>query len=451
MTTTLLSPIHTLVTMDAARTEIRNAAVLIRDNAVEAVGAPDDFRDVPADRTIRLDRHVVTPGLINTHHHMFQNLTRVVAQDHELFGWLTTLYKIWHGLTPEMIRISTQTAIAELMLSGCTAGSDHLYLYLNGARIDDEIEAAREMGFRFHPTRGSMSVGESLGGLPPDSLCEPEPHILRETQRAIEVFHDPGRFAMTRVGIAPTAPFNVSQDLMREAAAMARALGVRLHTHLAENISDIDYSLEHFGMRPGEYAESVGWVGDDVWHAHCVQLDSAEIDLFARTGTGVAHCPCSNARLASGIAPIAQMLTKGVRVGLGVDGSASNDSGHLLTEARQALLMQRAVSANPAAMTARTALELATLGGASVLGRDDIGALVPGMAADLAAFRIDTVSMAGTSLDPVAALILSGPHRADVVMINGRVVVADGQLVPVDLPVLLERHAKASAELLKNA
>lgn len=451
MTTLLLSPIHTLVTMDAGRTELKNAAVLIRDNAIEAVGMPDDFRETPADRTIRLDRHVVTPGLINTHHHMFQNLTRVVAQENELFGWLTTLYKIWRSLTPEMIRISTQMAIAELMLSGCTTSSDHLYLYLNGIRIDDEIEAARDMGFRFHPTRGSMSVGESRGGLPPDSLCEPEPHILRETQRAIETFHDPRRFAMTRVGIAPTAPFNVSQDLMREAAAMARALNVRLHTHLAENVNDIDYSLEHFGMRPGEYAESVGWVGDDVWHAHCVQLDAGEIDLFARTGTGVAHCPCSNARLASGIAPVAQMLSKGVRVGLGVDGSASNDSGDLLGEARQALLMQRAVSSNPAAMTARTALELATLGGASVLGRDDIGALAPGMAADLAAFRVDTVPMAGTALDPVAALILSGPHRADMVMINGRVVVADGQLVPVDLPVLLERHAKASVELLRNA
>jgi cytosine/adenosine deaminase-related metal-dependent hydrolase len=296
-----------------------------------------------------------------------------------------------------------------------------------------------------------MSVGQSKGGLPPDSVVEDEARILKETQRAIETFHDNRRYSMLRIGIAPAAPFNVSQDLMRESAKMARSYaGVRLHTHLAENVNDVTYSLEHYGMRPGEYAESLGWLGDDVWHAHCVQLDASEIDLFARTNTGVAHCPCSNMRLASGIAPIRDMLRAGVRIGLGVDGSASNDSGHLLDEARHALLLQRVRYTDPAAMSARQALELATRGGAQVLGRDDIGALAVGMAADFAAYRLDTLGFTGTWHDPVAALVLAQPAQADAVVINGRAVVKDGHFVSLDLPMLIERHTRLSQRLIRG-
>jgi cytosine/adenosine deaminase-related metal-dependent hydrolase len=297
-----------------------------------------------------------------------------------------------------------------------------------------------------------MSMGESKGGLPPDDLTEDEPYILQRMQRAIEMFHDNRRHSMLRIGVAPTAPFNVSQDLMRESAALARSYpGVRLHTHLAENVKDIEFSLEKFNMRPGDYAASVGWLGDDVWHAHCVQLDHEEIDLFARTGTGVAHCPCSNMRLASGIAPIRRMLKHGVRVGLGVDGSASNDSGHLLTEARQAMLLQRVAHTDPSAMSARQALEVATVGGASVLGRDDIGALAIGMSADLVAFRTDTLAMTGTSTDPVGGLLLGSPHSVDLSVINGRVVIEDGHLTSIDLPVLVERHNALSRQLVAGA
>jgi cytosine/adenosine deaminase-related metal-dependent hydrolase len=447
----LLRDIGLLATMEAlpdgGRRQIADGAVYIRDGVIEAAGTLADMPSPEADRVLRLPGHLVMPGLVNTHHHMFQNLTRAYAQDQELFGWLTALYKVWRNLTPEMIHISARLAMCELMLSGCTTSSDHLYLYINGIQIEDEIRAAEELGFRFHPTRGSMSVGESKGGLPPDALVQDEVLILRDTQRAIETWHDPRRYAMLRVGVAPTAPFNVSQDLMRESAALARSYpGVRLHTHLAENANDIAYSLEHFGMRPGQYAEAIGWLGEDVWHAHCVQLDATEIDLFARTGTGVAHCPCSNMRLASGIAPVRQMLARGVRVGLGVDGSASNDGAHLLNEARQAMLLQR-VSGDPAAMSATTALELATLGGAAVLGRDDIGMLSPGMAADVIGFRLDHPAFAGAWHDPLAALVFCQSVGVDLSIINGKIVVEDGALVGVDLPLLVEQHTRLSKAL----
>ncbi|MBC8100929.1 MAG: 8-oxoguanine deaminase, partial [Armatimonadetes bacterium] len=350
MATLLVKDIKILVTMDATRREIPNGALYIRDHVIEAVGTLADMPHTTADTVLSLPTQIVLPGMVNTHHHMFQNLTRVMAQQNELFGWLTTLYPIWRNLTAEMVHTAAKLAMAELMMSGCTTSSDHLYLFPNDVTLEDTIRAAQELGFRYHPTRGAMSVGESQGGLPPDSLVEAEPHILRDTQRVIEAYHDPARYAMLRLGIAPAAPFNVSQSLMRESAALARTYpGVRLHTHLAENANDIAYSLEHYGMRPGEYAESLGWLGTDVWHAHCVQLDEREIGLFARTGTGVAHCPCSNMRLASGIAPVRAMLTQGVKVGLGVDGSASNDGAHLLNEARQALLLQRIKETDPSA------------------------------------------------------------------------------------------------------
>ncbi|OAI73544.1 hydroxydechloroatrazine ethylaminohydrolase, partial [Ralstonia solanacearum] len=339
-----------LVTMDAQRRELADGALVARGGVIEWVGAtadlPAPYREAigrPHVRVLELRDHVVTPGFVNTHHHMYQSLTRALpaAQDAALFGWLTHLYPVWAGLTPEMVRVSALTAMAELTLSGCTTSSDHLYLYPNGCRLDDAIEAAQQIGMRFHAARGSMSVGRSQGGLPPDHVVEGEAAILRETQRLIETWHDADRHAMLRVVVAPCSPFSVSRDLMRESARLARSYGVSMHTHLAENDNDIAYSREQFGMTPAEYAEDLGWVGRDVWHAHCVKLDAHGIDLFARTGTGVAHCPCSNMRLASGIAPVRAMRDAGVPVGLGVDGSASNDGAHLLGEARQAMLLAR--------------------------------------------------------------------------------------------------------------
>jgi 8-oxoguanine deaminase len=363
-----------VATMDDARREIKDGWVFMEGNRIKAVGEPSDLPQI-ADEVIDATGHVVLPGLINTHHHMYQTLTRAVpaAQDASLFGWLKALYPIWARLTPEMIRVSTQTAMAELLLSGCTTSSDHLYLYPNGARLDDSIDAAAEIGMRFHAARGAMSVGESAGGLPPDSVVEDERSILKDMQRLAETYHDAAECSMCRVVLAPCSPFSVSRDLMRESAVLARTLGVSLHTHLAENDDDVAYSLEKFGCSPAQYAEDLGWIGPDVWHAHCVKLDEDGIARFARSGTSVAHCPCSNMRLASGIAPVGQMRRAGVNVGLGVDGSASNDGAHMIGEARQAMLLAR-VGYGPAAMTARDALEIATLGGAKILNRHDVGA-----------------------------------------------------------------------------
>jgi len=448
--TLLVKNAAVLVTMDDARRELRDAGLYIEDNRIVAVG-PTATLPATADEILDLRGHIVLPGLINTHHHMYQSLTRAVpaAQDVELFGWLETLYPIWARLTPEMIRVSALTAMAELILSGCTTSSDHLYLYPNGARLDDTIESAARIGLRFHASRGSMSVGRSAGGLPPDSLVENEASILRDTQRLIETHHDASRYAMQRIVVAPCSPFSVSRDLMRESAVLARTHGVSFHTHLAENANDVAYSREKFNRTPAEYAEELGWVGRDVWHAHCVQLDDHGIDLFARTGTGVAHCPCSNMRLASGIAPICKMTKRGVSVGLGVDGSASNDSAHLLGEARQAMLLQR-VGFGPAAMTARDALTLATRGGAAVLNRDDIGVLAPGMAADFIAFDLANPNFAGALHDPVAALVFCTPAQVALSVINGRVVARDGQLTTVDLPVIIEHHNQLAATLLNS-
>ena len=448
--TLLLKGATVVATMDDARREIADGAVFVRGHAIEAVGPA---HELPADADEVLDCRgmVVLPGLVNTHHHFFQTLTRAVpaAQDAELFGWLTALYPIWGGLTPEMFNVSAQVAIAELMLSGCTTASDHLYLYPNGGRLDDTIEAARTLGLRFHACRGAMSVGESAGGLPPDALVERPDAILADTRRVIEAYHDPARFALLRVAAAPCSPFSVSRDLMRETAALAAAYGVRLHTHLAESANDVAYSRERFGCTPAQYAADAGWTGAHVWHAHCVKLDAHGIDLFARTGTGVAHCPTSNMRLASGVAPVRRMLDAGVPVGLGVDGSASNDASHLLAEARQALLLQR-VGGGPSALTAREALALATRGGARVLGRDDIGQLAPGMAADVVAFDLADVGFAGAGHDPLAALVFCAPARAALAVIHGRVVIRDGQLATVDLPLLVERH-RALARALARA
>jgi len=452
VTTLLIKNIHSLITMDTARREIRDGAMFIRDGVLEFVGETSALGEdaaESADEVLDLRHHVVLPGLINTHHHMYQNLTRVVAQNEALFGWLKALYPIWTRLTGEMVYTSAKLAMGELILSGCTTSSDHLYLYPNDVRLEDTIRAAQEIGMRFHPTRGAMSVGESQGGLPPDSLVEREDFILKDTRRVIETYHDAARYSMLRIGVAPCSPFSVSQDLMRESAALARSYHVRLHTHLAENRSDIEYSSGKFKMRPGQYAEDVGFVGNDVWHAHCVQLNDDEIGLFGRTGTGVCHCPGSNMRLASGIAPIRKMLDYGVQVGLGVDGSASNDGAHLLNEARMAMLLQRVASEpDPSRMTAREALSLATVGGAAVLGRDDIGALAQGMAADFIAFRVDDIAFAGAGHDLAAALVFCQSIHVDLSIINGKVVVRDGNLQTIDLPMLIEKHNKFSKNLM---
>jgi 8-oxoguanine deaminase len=446
--TLLLRRAHVLVTMDDAHREIPDGAVLVRGNRIERVG-PTAALPAEADEVIDLAGHVILPGLVNTHHHMFQSLTRAVpaAQDAELFGWLKTLYPIWARLTPEMAHASALTAMAELMLSGCTTSSDHLYLFPNGVRLDDTIRAAGEIGLRFHATRGSMSVGESAGGLPPDALVEREDAILADTRRVIEAYHRPGRLAMTRIAVAPCSPFSVSRELMRESAALAASYGVGLHTHLTENASDVAYSRERFGMTPAQYAEDLGWVGPGVWHAHCVKLDREGIGLFARTRTGVAHCPGSNMRLGSGIAPLRAMLDAGVRVGLGVDGSASNDAAHLVGEARQAMLLQRAVH-GPAALGAREALALATRGGAAVLGRDDIGQIAPGLAADIVAFDLNAIGFAGAGHDPVAALVFCAPAAPALSIIDGRVVVREGRLATVDAGPLVERHNRLARRLV---
>jgi len=455
MATLLLRHARVLATMDARRREIADGALFARDGVIEAVGSTAELPDT-ADAVIDATDQVVIPGLVNTHHHLYQTLTRALrpAQDASLFGWLTALYPVWARMTPDMVFTSTQLALAELLLSGCTTSSDHLYLFPNGSRLDDSLEGARTVGMRFHAARGAMSVGQSAGGLPPDAVVEREDAILADTQRCIERWHDPGRFAMQRIVVAPCSPFSVSRDLMRDAALLARSFGaahgVQLHTHLAENDSDIAYTRDKFHCTPAEYAQSVGWVGPDVWHAHCVKLDAAGIALFARTGTGVAHCPGSNMRLGSGIAPIRAMRDAGVPVGIAVDGSASNDSSHLLAELRLAMLLQR-VAGGAEAMSAREMLEIGTLGGARVLGRDDIGALAPGMACDFVSVALDQPGLAGTDDDPLAALLLCQVGAITHSVVGGRMLVRHGQVQTLDLPALVARHRALTRHLLAGA
>lgn len=457
--TLLLRNAACVATMDDAGHELRGASVLLRGNRIAAVGPAEDLPG-SADEVIDARGHLVVPGLVNTHHHMYQSLTRAVpaVQDAELFGWLRGLYPLWAGLTPEMLRVSTQVAMAELLLSGCTTTSDHLYLFPNGCRLDDSIDGARLAGMRFTATRGAMSVGQSAGGLPPDGVVEREETILEDMDRVVSRYHDPAPGAMLQIALAPCSPFSVSRELMREAALLARRRGVRLHTHLAENDHDLAYTRERFGCTPSEYAEDLGWLGEDVWHAHCVKLDGPGRARFAATGTGVAHCPSSNMRLASGIAPVRAMLDAGVPVGLGVDGSASNDAGHMVSEARMALLLQRVGIAaepfgcdrGPAAMTARDALRLATRGGARVLGRSDIGQLAPGMCADLALFDLSAPGFAGGAIhDPVGALLLCAPAQAAFTIVDGVIRVRDGRLVSFDLEPVLRRHDELARALVE--
>jgi len=433
MATLLLKNAHAVATFDSQLGELKGADIFVRDNVIASIGPSQN--DLAADATIDCSRMVLLPGLVNTHHHFYQTLTRSVpgTQDVKLFDWLQTLYPIWARFTPEAIRISTRIAIAELMLSGCTTSMDHTYVWPNGARVDDQIEVAREMGFRFHASRGSMSLGRSKGGLPPDGVVEDEPMILEDTQRAIDAYHDPAALAMTRIVVAPCSPFSVSKDLMRESIALARSAGVHSHTHLAETLDEESYCLEHFGCRPVELAEKLGWVGSDVWHAHMVHPSPAECERLGASRTGIAYCASSNMRLGSGIAPIGALRKTGARIGLGVDGSASNDASNMLDEVRHAMLLQR-VNGGAAALLARDALVMATRGGAQVLGRDDIGSLAPGMAADIAGWSIDSLELAGGAVhDPVAALVFCRPQRADLVIVNGSVRVRHGELLNFDL------------------
>ena len=447
-----------LVTMDEQRREMPGGGMIVRDGMIESVRGSEEMQHVEAE-TLDLGGHLVFPGLVNTHHHLYQTLTRAVprAQDADLFDWLRTLYPIWARLTPEAVYVSALVGMAELLLSGCTTSSDHLYVFPNGARLDDTIYAAQEIGIRFHPTRGSMSLGESAGGLPPDSVVESERAILDDSRRVIESFHDPERGAMLRVALAPCSPFSVTADVMRASADMARDYGVRLHTHLAETVDEERFCVEKFGRKPVAYANELGWVGDDVWFAHMVHLDTKEIEAFAGSGCGVAHCPTSNMRLASGIAPVQALRLAGVDVGLGVDGSASNDGSHMLAEARQAMLLARLRLAESGEkgdgnggtqLRAREALELATLGGAAVLGRDDVGSLQAGNCADFFAIRTDRLAFAGALHDPVAAAVLCAPQQADVVVVNGKVVVKEGQLNTVELCPLIERHNRIAAAMV---
>jgi 8-oxoguanine deaminase len=447
MSSLLLRNATLLITMDEERREIQDGAVLIRDSIIEAVGRSSDVT-AQADRVINLEGKMVLPGLVNTHHHLYQTLTRCLpaAQDAPLFSWLQTLYPVWAKLTPEAVYVSALVGLAELILSGCTTAVDQLYLFPNGVRLEDEIRAARELGVRFHPCRGSMSLGESEGGLPPDEVVEDEGIILADSQRVIEEYHDPQRYSMCRVMIAPCSPFSVTPDLMRSSRELAQSYGVRCHTHLAETLDEEKFCQETYGRRPVQYLADLGWLGEDVSYAHGVHLSEEEIQLLAETGSGIAHCPTSNMRLGSGIAPVAKMLELGVKVGLAVDGSASNDSSHMLNEARMALLLQR-VKHGPMAMGARQALELATLGGAALLGRDDIGALAQGKAADLIAIDLNRVEYSGAG-DVLAAAVFCGPVGVDLSVIDGQVVAEGGRLVGLDIGTVLARHNELARQMM---
>lgn len=466
MNRTLIHNADVLVTMNADREELPHASVLVAGTQILRIDSAARMmhwiRQDPANRQpnriLNAQGCVVTPGLVNCHHHLYQTLTRTIGtgEGMVLFDWLKMLYPIWAEMDPEAIYTSTQVGLAELLLSGATTVADHLYLFPNGIRLDDEIAAAQELGVRFHPTRGSMSLGESQGGLPPDRVVESEAAILADSQRVIETFHDPNPHAMLRIGLAPCSPFSVTGDLMRESARLARTYRrVGLHTHLAETLDEERFCIEQFGMRPLDYAESVEWLGDDVWFAHMVHPDEPEMKRLAHHCTGVCHCPSSNMILASGIAPVRRMRDLGVPVGLGVDGSASNDGNHLLGETRQAMLLQRVgwpgFESRADRFSAREALELATLGGAQVLQRDDIGSLETGKAADIVAFRIDDLGHAGALGDPVAALVTCAPARAWFSLINGKVVVEDHHVVGLDVAALVKRHNKASRSMLRKA
>jgi len=467
MSQILIHQANCISTQDHQERELRGGSILIQDGLIKEVFDAAQFKAKgehllsQVDEVIDARQHLVIPGMVNCHHHMVQSLTRAYlpVQNAELFSWLRGLYPIWANLHPEMVQVACKVAMAELLMSGCTTSSDHLYIYPNGVNLEDSIEAAKATGMRFTATRGSMSVGQSKGGLPPDRVVEDEASILKETQRLVEKWHDARHASMLHISVAPCSPFTVSESLMEQSAQLARALGVRMHTHLAENDHDVAYTQEKFNCSPTQYVERLGWVGEDVWHAHCVKIDAPGIELFAKTRTSIAHCPCSNMRLASGILPLRKILDANVSVGLGVDGSASNDGAHLLAEARQAMLLARVSKSlepfgcdtGPMEMTPRDVLKLATRGGAQTLGRQDIGQIAPGFCADLALYRTDTLPMAGGSVhDPIGALILCSSQLTDYTIVNGRVLVAKGEFKAFDLEPVTRRHNELALELTSS-
>lgn len=459
----LVTNADVLVTMDKERREIKDGGIYVENGVIKQVGATKDLPKT-AEQVLNLKGHVVLPGLVNTHHHLYQHLTRVVpaAQDGNVWNWLKVLYPMWAKMTPESMRVAIQVGLAELALSGCTTAFDHQYVFPNGCKLDDAIETAKECGLRFHASRGSMSLGQSKGGLPPDSCVENEDAILKDCQRVIDSFHDAKPYAMTRIVLAPCSPFSVTDDLMIESAKLARKHGkVNLHTHLAESLDEERYTLKKYNLRPVGVMEKFGWLGDDVWFAHSVHINDDEIATYAKTGSGIAHCPSSNMRLASGICPIKKCRDKGVKVGLGVDGSSSNDCSHLLAETRMAMLLARTLlSEHPGGppaekaswLSARDALEIATLGGAKVLGRDDIGSLEVGKCADFFSINVNKVVpfAGGSMIDPVASLVFCTPQNADYTVVNGRVIVKNGEMVTLDLPKAIEICNKLSLQIANS-
>lgn len=441
-----------VATMDDAGTELKDADILVRGRVIVSVGKD---LDEPGARVLDARGCVVIPGMVNTHHHLCQALTRATpaAQDAKLFDWLTYHYTVWRHLTPEYAAAGARVGLGELLLTGCTTSTDHTYLYPRGLTglVDAQIHAARALGIRFHPTRGSMSVGSSKGGLPPDDCTQAEEEILRDGERLVKEFHDPSQYSMCRVGLAPCAPFSVSKELMKETALQAKKWGVRMHTHLCETLDEENYCLDRYGVTPVDFIESLGWMSDNTWLAHMVHVSDAEIARLAKAKVGVAHCPSSNFRLGSGVPPIRKYLDAGIPVGLAVDGSASNDTSNMLGEARQAMLVAR-VKSGVSSMPARDALRMATRGGAAVVGRDDIGQIAPGKAADLAIFDVDRIDYAGSAGDPVAGLLFCGAsHRTKWTVVDGRVVVEDGRLVNADEKAVVREANAACLDMLKKA
>ena len=453
----LLQNIHTLVTMVDGDAPIHGADMLIEGNRITAIHHGPAKPFPPADaEVIDASRHVVYPGFINTHHHLYQTLTRNIpsVQNAKLFDWLIGLYEIWRNLTPEAVDISTRVGAGELLLSGCTTTTDHFYVFpksATGELLDVEIAAAREMGIRFHPTRGSMSRGRSDGGLPPDDVVQHHEKILRDCERVMDAYHDPSPDSMCRIALAPCSPFSVTSELLMETIRFARSRGVNCHTHLCETIDEEEYCLATHGLRPLEYMEKNEWLGPDVWFAHGIYFNDDEIARLAATQTGVAHCPTSNLRLGSGIAPIPKMLKAGVRIGLAVDGSASNDSSSLSRELQIALLVHRVGTAVDA-MPSQTVLKMATRGGADLLGWSDIGQIKPGMLADLAMFRLDRIEYAGAMADPASAILFCGAGaRADYTIVNGVIRVAKGELMGVDEQRLFHHANDLASHMLKQS
>ncbi|NLG34749.1 MAG: 8-oxoguanine deaminase [Lentisphaerae bacterium] len=454
MSTIKIEKIHTLVTADDDYRILHDVDLLIEDGKIQAVGP--DLAAPPEARVIDGRWCAAYPGFVNTHHHFYQTLTRNIpaVQDAKLFDWLLWLYEVWRGLHPEAVRVSTQIALGELLLSGCTTTTDHFYVFPNSAPeefLDIEIDTAREMGVRFHPTRGSMSLGRSQGGLPPDDVTQSWEAILKDCDRLIAKYHDPAPFAMTRMVLAPCSPFSVTKESLAETAVFAREKKVFMHTHLAETNDEDDFCMQKLGMRPLDYMESVGWVGPDVWYAHGIWFKPEEIKRLGDMNCGVAHCPCSNLRLGSGICHVPALLEAGVRVGIAVDGSASNDSSNLLKEMQTALLVHR-VGTGVTSMPPKTVIRMATRGGAEILGQPEIGQIRPGMAADLALFRLDRLDFAGAMTDPAHAVLFCGSApRAEYTLVGGEVLVEKGELTGIDEKAVFHQANDLTADLLRKA